>query len=143
MSDAACCNKFESCELDCISRLHWHDKRRSALSEKLPLDAQWCMDAFWRVNPGRNATVPSLYLLDFAREVLRVYGAAPSATATSKWISCGDRLPGNYATVLIADGDGIRSTGYWTGKRWYVDVQHPADPEITPLNWTPLPEAPK
>ena len=40
-------------------------------------DAQWCMDAFWRVNPGRNATVPSLYLLDFAREVLRVYGAHP------------------------------------------------------------------
>jgi hypothetical protein len=45
------------------------------------LDAQWCMDAFWRVNPGRNATVPSLYLLDFALEVLRVYGARVSETA--------------------------------------------------------------
>lgn len=45
-------------------------------------DAEWCMEAFWRVNPGRNATVPSLYLLDFAREVLRVYGAPASAIKT-------------------------------------------------------------
>lgn len=41
------------------------------------LTPEWCMEAFWRVNPGGNAVVPSLYLLDFAREVLRVH--APSA----------------------------------------------------------------
>jgi hypothetical protein len=44
------------------------------------LTPDWCMDAFWRANPGRNAVVPSLYLLDFAREVLRVHGVQ-SATA--------------------------------------------------------------
>ena len=57
-----------------------HDdaKRQSALNDTQrsgALDAEWCVDAFWRVNPGRNATVPSLYLLDFAREVLRVHGS--------------------------------------------------------------------
>jgi hypothetical protein len=44
------------------------------------LTPDWCMDAFWRANPGRNATVPSLYLLDFAREVLRVHGVTPSSS---------------------------------------------------------------
>jgi hypothetical protein len=48
------------------------------------LTPDWCMDAFWRANPGRNAVVPSLYLLDFAREVLRVHGVQ-SATATN-WV---------------------------------------------------------
>jgi hypothetical protein len=44
------------------------------------LTPDWCMDAFWRANPGRNAVVPSLYLLDFAREVLRVHGVTPSSS---------------------------------------------------------------
>lgn len=52
-------------------------------SEIAMLDPDWCMDTFWRVNPGGNATVPSLYLLHFAREVLRVHGARLSATAES------------------------------------------------------------
>jgi hypothetical protein len=60
--------------------------RQAALQEDLTpshvaaLTPDWCMDAFWRANPGRNAVVPSLYLLDFAREVLRAF--APSAKAT-------------------------------------------------------------
>jgi hypothetical protein len=51
-----------------------------AVSHVAALTPDWCMDAFWRANPGRNAVVPSLYLLDFAREVLRVHGVQ-SATA--------------------------------------------------------------
>jgi hypothetical protein len=49
-------------------------KQSIAESHVAALTPDWCMDAFWRANPGRNATVPSLYLLDFAREVLRVHG---------------------------------------------------------------------
>lgn len=49
------------------------DHSRSTNEQSLTPD--WCMDAFWRVNPGRNATVPSLYLLDFAREVLRTFSS--------------------------------------------------------------------
>ena len=52
-----------------------------------PLTPDWCMDAFWRVNPGRNAVVPSLYLLDFAREVLRVHGAARSSSLEQEPLS--------------------------------------------------------
>lgn len=53
----------------------------SALSAEAPtLTPEWCYESFWRVNPGGNATVPSLYLLDFAREVLRVHGAAAPST---------------------------------------------------------------
>lgn len=29
MSDVCCCNKFETCKIDCIARLHWHDSLRS------------------------------------------------------------------------------------------------------------------
>lgn len=29
-----CCEKFDTCTLDCISRLHWHDERRTALPEE-------------------------------------------------------------------------------------------------------------
>lgn len=42
------------------------------------LTPEWCLEAFYRVNPGaserryRELGWPSLYLLDFAREVLRV-----------------------------------------------------------------------
>jgi hypothetical protein len=57
----------------------WNGKT-FAPSHVAALTPDWCMDAFWRANPGRNAVVPSLYLLDFAREVLRVHGVQ-SATA--------------------------------------------------------------
>jgi hypothetical protein len=56
------------------------DERELIPSHVAALTPDWCMDAFWRANPGRNAVVPSLYLLDFAREVLRVHGVQ-SATA--------------------------------------------------------------
>lgn len=68
---------------DCpVHRPNAESQRVKAVQEAIKLapsstrepDAQWCVDAFWRVNPGGNATVPSLYLLDFAREVLRVHG---------------------------------------------------------------------
>jgi hypothetical protein len=61
------------------------------------LTPDWCMDAFWRANPGRNAVVPSLYLLDFAREVLRAF--APSATASIRqqaFIEAADFLEDHY-----------------------------------------------
>ena len=64
-----------------MSNSHIAEPFRSLLAAVEPpavMDAQWCNDAFWRVNPGGNATVPSLYLLDFAREVLRVHGTAPA-----------------------------------------------------------------
>jgi hypothetical protein len=57
-------------------------RERIAPSHVAALTPDWCMDAFWRANPGRNAVVPSLYLLDFAREVLRVHGVQ-SATAVN------------------------------------------------------------
>jgi hypothetical protein len=51
------------------------------------LTPEWCVDAFYRVNPGallswRAGGVPSLYLLDFAREVLRVV-EQPSCASSS------------------------------------------------------------
>lgn len=69
-------------DVKCGDLQRWRDEfkaKLSASSASAALDAEWCVEAFWRVNPGRNATVPSLYLLDFAREVLRVH-APQSAT---------------------------------------------------------------
>lgn len=94
------------------------DTRHSFVpSSTAALTPEWCYEAFWRVNPGGNATVPSLYLLDFAREVLRVHGA-PSATDTRceklleqivkgyvEWEDSGDSQPMveriNEADVLL------------------------------------------
>lgn len=78
---------------------------RSGDSDAKTLDAQWCMDAFWRVNPGRNATVPSLYLLDFAREVLRVFGSPPSATKDHEELLEIHRAVMNPEAVVIGDAD--------------------------------------
>lgn len=37
------------------------------------LTPEWCVRAFHRVNPGaRDFAIPSLYLVDFAREVVRL-----------------------------------------------------------------------
>lgn len=80
------------------------------------IDAQWCMDTFWRINPGGNAAVPSLYLLDFAREVLRVFGTPQSASepfncraddqpACREW--CGDRRCKENATNRTTDRRGV------------------------------------
>jgi hypothetical protein len=57
------------------------DERELIPSHVAALTPDWCMDAFWRANPGRNAVVPSLYLLDFAREVLRVHGVQSASGA--------------------------------------------------------------
>lgn len=60
-----------------------------------------------------------------------------------EWIACSDRMPGNYITVLITDGDGIRSTAFWSGSHWSVDVVSERDAVvITPEYWMPLPAAP-
>lgn len=122
--------------------------------------AEWCIEAFWRVNPGRNATVPSLYLLDFAREVLRVYGA-PSATAASGvlpevaavgWISVKDRLPEGDDYRVVAKN----SAGYATcvthiyvaedGKTLNGEDSTPEWTEVCVLggitHWMPLPSSP-
>lgn len=51
---------------------------------------EWCMAAFYRVNPGAHATmgnVPSLYLLDFAREVLHQW-----RTPFPREMQCWERL---------------------------------------------------
>jgi hypothetical protein len=31
MSRDKCCEKYETCTVDCIQRLHWHDERRSSI----------------------------------------------------------------------------------------------------------------
>lgn len=31
-----CCEKFDSCSRDCITRLHWHDERRTQHPEAEP-----------------------------------------------------------------------------------------------------------
>jgi hypothetical protein len=61
-----------------------------------------------------------------------------------EWIACADRHPGNYETVLVVDGDGIRSTGFWNGTRWTIDLceNAPSEPYLTPTHWTLLPKAP-
>lgn len=60
-----------------------------------------------------------------------------------KWIAVSERKPENYDTILIVDGDGIRSTGFWNGSVWLVDVVDPIDGmTITPTHWMPLPDAP-
>jgi hypothetical protein len=64
------------------------------------LTPDWCMDAFWRANPGRNAVVPSLYLLDFAREVLRVHGVqSANGTGHAGCKSCVGDGPPFYCTA--------------------------------------------
>jgi hypothetical protein len=55
----------------------------------------------------------------------------------SGWIPCGERMPGKYLTVLAAF-DHTQTTGYWTGHRWYLDIQHPSDPLLIPSHWRPL-----
>jgi Protein of unknown function (DUF551) len=74
-----------------------------------------------------------------AAELLR----AP-VSETEPWIACADRYPRNYQTVLLTDGDGICSTGFWNGSRWMVDLcEGSSDPHLTPTHWVPLPAAPK
>lgn len=62
---------------------------RSALSgsstatKEPTLSPEWCMEVWYRVNPGARSTLPSmpsLYLLDFARAVL---GELPAPSVTT------------------------------------------------------------
>lgn len=49
---------------------------RPSPTEEHRLTPEWCLRAFYRVNPGAhgdNVNYPSLYLLDFAREVLYAF----------------------------------------------------------------------
>lgn len=75
------------------------------LSASAALDAEWCMDAFWRVNPGRNATVPSLYLLAFAREVLRVHAARSSIEPLKLWDCAAMSIDEKYRPARPSSAD--------------------------------------
>jgi hypothetical protein len=117
------------------------------------LTPDWCMDAFWRANPGRNAVVPSLYLLDFAREVLRAF--APSASG-ERWIPA-DTPPTNENLVLVAYRPGVhaRPDGTIRKRTWLISVARYAggawrfvmQSQKSRLServkfWQPLPSAP-
>lgn len=62
---------YPSSERSLILRADRREPRVEAPVE--PLTPEWCVDAFYRVNPGAKDTmpngIPSLYLLDFARAV--------------------------------------------------------------------------
>lgn len=63
----------------------------------------------------------------------------PSATRANEWIACRDRRPGPYITVLL-DCGGVKSTGFWNGAAWAVDVNTEADPHVVPTHWMPIPQ---
>lgn len=94
------CNMGGGCAHRILCKSKGHCEYPPRASEGGTPSAEWCIEAFWRVNPGRNATVPSLYLLDFAREVLRVYGA-PSATAPAGWRPISEKPKVEKRTAIL------------------------------------------
>ena len=83
---------------------------------------------------------------EFARQLERDLVAANERVepeSKPEWIACADRFPGSYETVLLTDSDGIRSTGFWNGTRWTIDLcEGSSDPHIVPSHWMPLPSSP-
>jgi hypothetical protein len=81
------------------------------MSERWP-KPEWCVEAFYRVNPGATTTVPripSLYLLDFACEVLRAQhahspAASPSVQPETALTGENERLLVEWIEQLGEDG---------------------------------------
>ena len=62
--------------------------------------------------------------------------------AVERWVAVSERMPAAYETILLVDGDGIKSTGFWNGNDFAMDLDHEVDPRLTPTHWMPLPAAP-
>ena len=116
-------------------------------SRSLRSIAQRFLDAF-KEDPGhsdldREQPINICVTLGDLRDLRWALAAKPSETlAPYAWIPVIERKPQTYDTVLIVDGDGIMSTGYWTGKEWSIDLHHESDPQLTPMHWMTLPNPP-
>ena len=61
-----------------------------------------------------------------------------NGVTVQEWISVGDRLPEDSATVLVCHKNGLVTTNAWLGAHWWFkDERNP----IT--HWMPLPQPPK
>ena len=61
-------------------------------------------------------------------------------TPESQWIPIAERKPVPHDTILLTNGE-WRSSGYWTGERFQIDVQGESDPGLVATHWAPFPLA--
>ena len=62
---------------------------------------------------------------------------------TSEWISVKDRLPEDYETVLVYDGDFVQPSSFHGKYGFWTTDCYEADSIYGATHWMPLPEPPK